>query len=138
MATATNPEALLRDARDSLAAAEASAATLAAHPELLPIERMHASGTDGAAYTGPLLELQLGDNRLQTLTDWANRVGVEIADRPAIASQHHAATLDVDGVRLLVSTYTPWIECVDRYGFAHEDHIDDDGICANCGAELPA
>lgn len=137
MPTASNPEDLVREAEDTLVAARSAAGILAKNPELQPIERMHAGGTDGQGRKGPLLEIQLGDDQLQTLGDWSTKVSVPVSQSSCLSSVTHTAVVDVDGVRLMVTTWTESHTCHDRYGQRHAEHLDNgDGECAYCGADL--
>ncbi|MQS17593.1 hypothetical protein F7Q99_36760 [Streptomyces kaniharaensis] len=107
MATATTPDRLLADAERSLTAARIADKILSHHPAL-PVELIHACGTDGVGDTTPLLELVLVDGATRAVADWANAVGTDvIVTQGGLMSAEHRATAEIDGVTVWVTAYEP-------------------------------
>lgn len=101
MATATTPADLVRDAEQALAAAHVAEKFLAAHPDL-PLERMHATGGefDGGP-DGPLLEVQLGEDR-DALNAFATATGGDVEE---VNEVDFRVGLSIDGVTVWVTAW---------------------------------
>ncbi|MEU8920379.1 hypothetical protein AB0D10_05485 [Kitasatospora sp. NPDC048545] len=105
MATATTPGNLLADAERSLTAAHVAEQILTQHPTL-PIELIHACGTDGTGSAAPLLELVLVDGATDAIADWARAVNTDVTvDQGYLLSAQHRAIAEIDGVTVWVTTY---------------------------------
>ncbi|MFI6117443.1 hypothetical protein [Kitasatospora sp. NPDC051164] len=105
MATAATPSSLLADAERSLTAARVANQILAQHPTL-PIELIHACGTDGTGNAAPLLELVLIDGSTDAVATWARAMDTDpTVDEGYLLSAQHRASAEIDGVTVWVTTY---------------------------------